>query len=149
MFYIRRDDTFGLYDASGSFKENKFAALVDSKGWGYSWPRTETGRLALTGKVLGKQAKQYPVLKPLQHLRDSIAELRLGRVLNTIGADYRSRCAILPFWTNTGRNQPGGRDKVFLLSLPSWLHGFDRAAAWLRNGAAGLESAGDPVLPQG
>src|SRR6476469_6921120 len=25
--------------------------------------------------------------------------------------------------TRSGRNQPSGRDKVFLLSLPSWLHG--------------------------
>ena len=29
----------------------------------------------------------------------------------------------MPFWTRSGRNQPSGRDKVFLLSLPSWLHG--------------------------
>jgi DNA polymerase I-like protein with 3'-5' exonuclease and polymerase domains len=29
----------------------------------------------------------------------------------------------MPFWTRSGRNQPRGRDKVFLLSLPSWLHG--------------------------
>ena len=59
----------------------------------------------------------------MQHLRDQIAELRLGRFLNTVGADGYSRCPIMPFWTRSGRNQPRGRDKVFLLSLPSWLHG--------------------------
>ena len=34
----------------------------------------------------------------------------------------------MPHWTRTGRNQPQGRDKVFLLSLPSWLHGLIRPA---------------------
>ena len=30
MFYIRRDDTFGLYDEDGSFKEDRFEALADA-----------------------------------------------------------------------------------------------------------------------
>ena len=123
LFFIRRDDAFGLYDDAGSFKEDRFQALADSRGWGTNWPRTNTGKLALTTKILGKQAKQHPELKPVQHLRDQIAELRLGRFLNTVGADGYSRCPIMPFWTRSGRNQPSGRDKVFLLSLPSWLHG--------------------------
>jgi DNA polymerase I len=29
----------------------------------------------------------------------------------------------LPFWTKTGRNQPSGRDKIFLPALPAWVHG--------------------------
>jgi DNA polymerase family A len=123
MFFIRRDDTFGLYDNNGSFKEDRFRTLADTKGWSTSWQRTGTGKLALTAKALSKQAKQHVELKPLQHLRDQIAELRLGRFLNTVGADGYSRCPIMPFWTRSGRNQPRGRDKVFLLSLPSWLHG--------------------------
>ena len=123
MFFIRRDDAFGLYDGTGSFKEDRFQTLADTRGWSTSWPRTATGKLALTTKALGKQAKQYSELRPLQHLRDQIAELRLGRFLNTVGADGYSRCPIMPFWTRSGRNQPRGRDKVFLLSLPSWLHG--------------------------
>ena len=123
MFYIRRDDAFGLYDDAGSFKEDRFQTLADGKGWSTSWPRTATGKLELTARAIGKQAKQHPELKPLQHLRDQIAELRLGRFLNTVGADGYSRCPIMPFWTRSGRNQPSGRDKVFLLSLPSWLHG--------------------------
>ena len=52
--------------------------LVDGRGWATSWPRTTTGKLALTTRAIGKQAKQHPELKPLQHLRDQIAELRLG-----------------------------------------------------------------------
>jgi DNA polymerase family A len=123
MFFIRRDDEFGLYDGSGSFKEDRFNTLAEAKGWGTSWPRTKTGKLELTAGALGKQAKHHSELRPLQHLRDQIAELRLGRFLNTVGVDGYSRCPIMPFWTRSGRNQPRGRDKVFLLSLPSWLHG--------------------------
>ena len=123
MFYIRRDDEFGLYDEKGSFKQDRFIALIESKGWQYGWPRTPSGQLSLKAKDIGKQAKQHKELKKLQHLRDTIAELRLGAMLNTIGTDNRSRCAILPFWNRSGRNQPGGKDKVFLLSLPSWMHG--------------------------
>jgi hypothetical protein len=122
-FFIRRDDTFGIYDDRGSFKEERFKALVDARSWEPGWPRTKTGKLELTAKALGKQAKYHPELKSLQHLRDQIAELRLGDFLNTVGADGYSRCPIMPFWTRSGRNQPSGRGKVFLLSLPSWLHG--------------------------
>jgi DNA polymerase-1 len=121
LFYIRRDDHFGLYDAAGSFREERFEALIRDQAW--TWPRTVTGKPELKGRTIGKQCKHHPELKPLQKLRDQIAELRLGRFLNTIGTDGRSRCPIMPLWTRSGRNQPQGRDKVFLLSLPSWLHG--------------------------
>jgi len=121
MHFIRRDDVFGLYDSGGSFREDRFEALVRSRGW--TWPRTGTGRLETTSRVIGKQAKHHPELKPIQRLRDQIAELRLGKFLNTIGVDGRSRCPIMPHWSRSGRNQPQGRDRVFLLSLPSWLHG--------------------------
>jgi DNA polymerase family A len=123
MFYIKRDDEFGLYDEKGSFKQDRFIALIESKGWQYGWPRTPSGHLSLKAKDIGKQAKRHKELKKLQHLRDTIAELRLGAMLNTIGTDNRSRCAIMPFWVKSGRNQPSGKDKVFLLSLPSWMHG--------------------------
>jgi hypothetical protein len=140
----RRDDAYGLYDSAGSFKEDRFKILADTRGWSTSWPRTATGKLELTGRVLGRQAKQYPGLRPLQHLRDQIAELRLGRFLNTVGADGYSRCPIMPFWTRSGRNQPQGRDKVFLLSLPSWLHGLIAPPPG-GDGLARLESAGNGI----
>src|SRR6516225_6511492 len=104
MFYIRRDDQFGLYDDNGSFREDRFDALVKACGW--TWPRTATGKLALNGKTFGKQCKYHTELRSLQKLRDQIAELRLGAFLNTIGADGMSRCPIMPFWTRSGRNQP-------------------------------------------
>src|SRR5262245_9490205 len=126
MFYIRRDDQFGLYDDVGSFCEDRFEALIKTRDW--IWPRTPTGKPELRAKTIGKQCKRYPELKPLQRLRDQIAELRLGAFVNTIGADGASRCPIMPHWTRTGRNQPQGHNKVFLLSLPSWLHGLIKPA---------------------
>jgi hypothetical protein len=121
LHYIRQHDTFGLYDKNGSFHEDRFTALVEARGW--IWPRTATGKPELKGLTLAKQCRRYPELIPLQRLRDQIAELRLGAFLNTIGADGFSRCPIMPFWTRSGRNQPQGRDKVFLPSLSSWTHG--------------------------
>jgi DNA polymerase-1 len=123
MHYIRRDDEFGLYDEKGSFVTARFIKLIEDRGWQYGWPLTPTGKLSTTSKDIGKQARQHKELKKLQHLRDTIAELRLGALVNTIGADNHSRCAIMPFWIKTGRNSPGGKNKAFLFSMPAWLHG--------------------------
>jgi hypothetical protein len=122
MHYIRTLDHDGIYD-DGHFSEEKFCALIEQRGWAAGWPRTPTGRYALDRKAFGKQVKRHPELKPLQQLRDQIAELRLGAFVNTVGADGASRISLLPFWTATGRCQPSGKDKAFLLSLPTWLHG--------------------------
>ena len=84
--------------------------LVQAKGW-TTWPRTITGKLELKSTTIGKQAKHHPELRKLQKLRDTIAELRLGAFLNTIGEDGCSRIAIMPLWTRTGRNQPSARDR--------------------------------------
>jgi DNA polymerase I len=141
LHYIARDDTFNLYDDVGSFSEDRFEALIHSRGW--TWPRTPTGRLALDKKTFGKQCRHRPELKSLQRLRDQIAELRLGAVVNTIGADGASRIPIMPHWTRSGRNQPSGRGKVFLLSLPSWIHGLIKPPeGW---GMAALDWSGQEV----
>ena len=56
--------------------------------------------------TIGKQARHHPELRPLQKLRDTVAELRLGAFINTVGGRRCSRIAIMPLWTTTGRNQP-------------------------------------------
>jgi hypothetical protein len=120
LHYIQRDDEFHLYDGA-NLVEARLWDLIEAKGW--DWPRTKTGRYELTKKTIGKQATRYPELKSLARLRDQIAELRINKLVNTIGPDGFSRCPLLPFWTITGRNQPSAKDKMFLPSLPKWLHG--------------------------
>jgi len=120
LHYIQRDDEFHLYDGV-NFVEERLWDLIKAKGW--DWPRTPTGRYQLKIATIGRQATRYPELKSLARLRDQIAELRINKLVNTIGPDGFSRCPILPFWTITGRNQPSAKDKMFLPSLPTWLHG--------------------------
>jgi hypothetical protein len=118
--YIRRDDEFGLYD-DVDLDRSRLFTLIDARGW--DWPRTPTGVYKTDIKTIGKQAGRYPELKSLSRLQGQVAELRINKFANTVGADGFSRCPLLPFWTKTGRNQPAGADKMFLPGLPAWLHG--------------------------
>ena len=70
LYFIRRDDTFGLYEGT-SFREGRLHNLIDAFGW--DWPLTEHGRPELQRKTLAQQARRYPQLKPLVRLRDLIA----------------------------------------------------------------------------
>ena len=123
LHFIARDDEFGLYEGT-SFREQRMWDLIAARNW--DWPLTAHGRPELKIKTLARQARRYPELKPLVRLRNNIAELRISKLANTVGADGFSRCPMLPFWTRTSRCQPSARDKVFLPSLPSWLHGLLR-----------------------
>ena len=123
LYFIARDDEFGLYDGT-SFREQRMWDLITKNNW--DWPLTAHGRPELKIKTLTRQARRYPELKSLVRLRNNIAELRISKLANTVGADGFSRCPMLPFWTRTSRCQPSARDKVFLPSLPSWLHGLLR-----------------------
>jgi hypothetical protein len=123
LHYIQRDDEFHLYDGV-NFIEARLWELIEAKGW--DWPRTPTGKYQLKVATIGKQAVRYPELKSLARLRDQIAELRINKLVNTIGPDGFSRCPLLPFWTITGRNQPSAKEKMFLPGLPTWLHGILR-----------------------
>jgi hypothetical protein len=118
--YIQREDEFHLYDGV-DFNEGRLRDLIEKKGW--DWPRTPTGKYQLKIATIGKQATRYPELKSLARLRDQIAELRINKLANTVGPDGFSRIPLLSFWTVTGRNQPSAKEKMFLLSLPTWLHG--------------------------
>jgi hypothetical protein len=119
-FYIERDDDLDLWEGL-SFREWRLDALIRRRGW--DWPRTPTGRLCLDHKTLGRQARRYPALQNTVRLRGLTSELRVSALANTIGRDSRSRCSLKPFWTKTGRNQPSGRDQIYLPSLPAWVHG--------------------------
>jgi DNA polymerase-1 len=119
-FYIKRDDTHGLWDDL-TFRESRLADLVLARSW--NWPRTDKGHLAMDFTTWRRQAQRHPELKTVSQLRTLISDLRMSALANTIGRDSRSRCSLMPFWTKTGRNQPWGADKIFLPALPAWIHG--------------------------
>lgn len=122
LHYIRELDSLRLYDDEGHFCEDRMAALIEGREW--FWPRTpKSGKYALDAKTFAESAAKHPELKRTQQLRDQIAELRLGAFVNTIGADGYSRCPIMPWWTRTGRNQPQGKDLVYLLLGPAQSEG--------------------------
>jgi hypothetical protein len=131
-FYIQRDDAFHLYDSELSFSRGRLEDLVAAKGW--DWPRKASGVLDIRAITLREQARRYPELRSFQRLQSQVAELKLSKLLNTLGEDGFSRCSLKPFWTLTSRNLPQGeRDEgvgtaetVFLLSLPAWLRGVIR-----------------------
>ena len=97
-YYITRDDVFGLYDGL-SFREQRMWDLIAAMHW--DWPYTDHGRPELKIKTLARQSRRYPHLQPLVRLRNNIAELRISKLENTIGANGFSRCPMLPFWTRT------------------------------------------------
>jgi hypothetical protein len=127
--FIERDDEFGLYDPDLSFSIDRLENLVEARN--LDWPRLGSGRLNIQARTLREQVRRYPFLKSFQRLQSQVAELRLSKLVNTLGADGYSRCSLMPFWTETGRNQPqgekdegtGNSDAVFLLSLPAWVRG--------------------------
>ena len=100
---------------------------------GWDWRRKASGMLDIRAVTL---ATSSPLSRTsiLTRLQSQVAELRLSKLLNTLGEDGFSRCSLKPFWTLTSRNLPQGeRDEgtgtaetVFLLSLPAWLRGLVR-----------------------
>jgi DNA polymerase-1 len=130
-YFITRDDEFGLYDQNLSFSTDRLESLVERRN--LDWPRLASGRLNMQARIRREQVQRYPFLKSFQRLQDQVAELRLSKLVNTLGADGYSRCSLKPFWAETSRNQPqgekdiaGNAEAVFLLSLPAWLRGVIR-----------------------
>jgi hypothetical protein len=81
MHFIREQDHLRLYDDEGSWCDDRMAGLIEAREW-RNWPRTPNGKYAMRRKVFGKMVEKYPELKPIQRLRDQIAELRLGAFVN-------------------------------------------------------------------
>jgi hypothetical protein len=118
---IRRYGVEHFYDGT-HFVEQRLEDYVLARGW-VDWPRTPTGKLETKQATIGRQAELHPELQPLAHVRSALTDLRLSNLINSVGSDGYARCALRPFHTITGRNQPQARDRIFLPALPSWLHG--------------------------
>ena len=116
---------------------------MNARGWSTGWPRTATGKLSLTAKDIGKQAKHYPELRPLQHLRDSDRRIAAGSF-----PQHHRRRRLQPMPDHAvldpQRTQSAERPRQGLPAVAAVLAArTDRTAARLGDGAARLESAGN------
>ena len=110
------DESFGVYD-NGTFKEKRFAELIDRLG--ISWPRLDSGRLSLRKDEFRQAANAHPQLTPLYELRCNLGQMRLSSL--QVGADGRNRAWLMPFGSRTSRNQPS--DAKFIFGPSVWLRG--------------------------
>lgn len=114
---IEKVDThYHVYDGT-VFKTDRFVEYLAKNN--ISWKTTPTGKPRLDEEFFRDQAKSFPVLKPLQELRYSLAQLKLNDL--QVGKDGRNRTMLSPFGTVTGRNTPSSSRFIF------------GNAVWLRN----------------
>ena len=68
--------------------------------------RPKTGALCTDKDAFKDMArgKHHRLLNPLREALSTLGQMRLNDL--QVGADGRNRCALKPFWANTGRNQP-------------------------------------------
>jgi hypothetical protein len=123
---VERKYGYGVYieDEKGAvtWSEKGFAALVQRKGLGDVWPKTETGKFSAAdsgadgNKIFKRMTERCPELEPLRVVRKTLAELHKFDL--SIGADGRARCNPRPWASKTGRNQPLAG---FIFALPKWV----------------------------
>jgi DNA polymerase I len=92
------------------------------------WPRLRSGQLDLRLDVFRDVAKACPNVRPVKELQALLAQLRVFQL--AVGADGRNRCALRPFASKTGRNQPSSSQ--FIFGQSAWLRGLikpERATA--------------------
>jgi hypothetical protein len=95
---------FGVYKGI-HWSDERFESLLTRFGIVGEWPRTPSGLLATNDDdVFKPMAVRFPVLAPLREVRSTLTHLRQLKL--TVGSDGRSRCALMPFRSITGRNYP-------------------------------------------
>lgn len=115
----RIDSRYGVFEGS-SFKADRFEKWLIENG--KTWPRLESGKLALDDKTFRTMAKVDPDIAPLRELRFSLSKLRLEDL--AVGSDGRNRCLLSAFQARTGRNQPS--NAKFIFGPAVWLRGLIR-----------------------
>jgi len=91
------------------------------------WPRTPTGRLETSEKVLRDLGKTYPETQPIVDLSYALGKLKLNKLAEAVGADCRNRTMLSPFRAKTGRNAPSNSKSIFGPAV--WLRGLIKPAA--------------------
>jgi len=113
-------DTFGVYDAEGSWSNARFIEVLNQLG--IAWPCHADGKLDLQDATFRDMADTPTAraIAPLVRLRNSLSGLRLGVRLE-VGTDNRNRTSLWPFRSTTGRNQPS--NAKFIFGCARWLRG--------------------------
>jgi hypothetical protein len=120
--FILRYDVGEFYNGS-HFVERRLFDLVIQRGWETHWPLTPTLEFKTDNETLSRMAALHPELTALAKLRGQLNSFRMPQLVSSIGSDGYARCPLKPFATWTSRNQPSGRDRIFIPALPQWLHG--------------------------
>jgi hypothetical protein len=103
------------------FSADRWATYLARKG--ISWPRLESGALALDDETFRERARAHPEeVGPIRELRHALSQMRLQKL--AVGADGRHRCLLSPFASKTGRNQPSNTQFIFGPSV--WLRSLIR-----------------------
>jgi len=116
------DQSWGVYE-DGHFRTARFEQRLTALGIIRTWPRTETGLLALDDDTFLEQAalhSEFPQLQTLRELRATLGRMRLIGL--EMGSDGRNRCSLMPFQAITGRNLPSSAR--FIFGPARWLRGF-------------------------
>jgi hypothetical protein len=109
-------------DCKLSFK--KLQAYIDELNLLSDWQKTPKNRLKTKEDYLQEMARKHPALLPVADLVKRIGDLRQFGL--TIGSDERARYSVMPFKSDTGRNQPKARQ--FLFAQSAWTRGFIKPA---------------------
>lgn len=108
------DQRYGVYSGT-QFIASRFADWVAREG--LSWPKLDSGKLALDDDTFRRQAKIYPQVAALRELRHALGKMRQNNF--TIGRDGRNRTSLMPFGSKTSRNQPS--TSRFIFGASRWL----------------------------
>jgi hypothetical protein len=113
-------------NAHGDYKLSfrKLRAYIEELGLLSAWQKTPKNRLKTREDYLQEMARKHPALLPLGNLVKRIGDLRQFGL--TVGSDDRARYPLMPFKSDTGRNQPKARQ--FLFAQSAWTRGFIKPA---------------------
>jgi hypothetical protein len=131
-FIAKHAERFDVHE-KGHFSFEKFERWLGSKNLLAGWPRTATGQLVTSGKKLERMNNDdvrgllkflttVDLLEGVGSSFDAAGEIEedsdKAKGLQ-ICPDGRSRAALFPFGTKTGRNAPRGR--AFVFTNPAWM----------------------------
>ena len=111
------DQGYGIFEGR-TFKYDGFDRWRIKEGI-EDWPLTEAGQLDLRDETLEDMEKIYPQLKPIRHVRQSTAAMRLYP--HGVSEDGRSRPFLNPQGTSTNRNAPRNNENI--LGMSKWRRG--------------------------